>query len=137
MKVDVATVDSAVDNEESVETTVFSSVVDVSVDTTKIIQCNYFFSKSTLPLDVVFVVNSVVVIVVRVDVTMVDFSVDLAVDDSVEVSLLTDGETVVEEHEYVPGRVLIFPGSVPHRGLAPKVPSVFRYTTVFRVIPND
>ena len=50
---------------------------------------------------------------------------------------LVDGETVVEEHEYVPGRVLIFPGSVPHRGLAPKVPSVFRYTTVFRVIPND
>ena len=43
VKVDVATVDSAVDNEESVETTVFSSVVDV--DTTKIIQCNYFFFK--------------------------------------------------------------------------------------------
>ena len=58
-----------------------------------------FFSKSTLPSDVVFVVNSVDVIVVRVDVTMVDFSVDLAVDDSVEVSLLTDGETVVEVDE--------------------------------------
>ena len=67
---------------------------------TKIIQCNYFFSKSTLPSDVViFVVNSADVIVVRVDVTMVDFSVDLAVDDSVEVSLLTDGETVVEVDE--------------------------------------
>ena len=56
-------------------------------------------SKSTLPSVVVFVVNSVDVIVVRVDVTIVDFSVDLAVDDSVEVSLLTDGETVVEVDE--------------------------------------
>ena len=99
VKVDVATVDSAVDKEESVETTVFSSVADVTVDMTKIIQCNYFFSKSTLPSDVVFVVNSVDVIVVRVDVTIVDFSVDLAVEDSVEVSLLTDGETVVEVDE--------------------------------------
>ena len=50
---------------------------------------------------------------------------------------LVDGENVVEEHEYVPGRVLIFPGNHPHRGLAPKVPSIFRYTTVFRIIPND
>ena len=50
---------------------------------------------------------------------------------------LVDGETVVEEHEYVPGRVLIFPGNHPHRGLAPKVPSIFRYTTVFRIIPDD
>ena len=58
-----------------------------------------FFLKSTLPSDVVFVVNSVDVFVVRVDVTIVDFSVDLAVDDSVEVSLLNDGETVVEVDE--------------------------------------
>jgi len=50
---------------------------------------------------------------------------------------LVDGDTVVEEHEYVPGRVIIFPGNHPHRGLAPKVPSIFRYTTVFRIIPND
>ena len=88
MKVDVA--------EERVETTV-TSVVEVTVDTTKIIQCDLFFSKSTLPSDVV--VNSVDVIVVRVDVTIVDFRVDLAVDNSVEVSLLTDGETVVEVDE--------------------------------------
>ena len=38
VNVDVATVDSAVDNEESVETTVFSSVADVTVDMTKIIK---------------------------------------------------------------------------------------------------
>ena len=31
--------------------------------------------------------------------TIVDFRVDLAVDNSVEVSLLTDGETVVEVDE--------------------------------------
>ena len=31
--------------------------------------------------------------------TIVDFRVDLAVDDSVEVSLLNDGETVVEVDE--------------------------------------
>ena len=99
VKVDVGTVDSAVDNEEIVETTVFSSVVDVTDDTTKIIQCNQFSLKSTLPSDVVFVVNSVDVFVVRVDVTIVDFRVDLAVDDSVEVSLLNDGETVVEVDE--------------------------------------
>ena len=48
VKVDVATVDSAVDNEESVETTVFTCVADVTVEMTKIIQCNYFFSNSTL-----------------------------------------------------------------------------------------
>tara|TARA_B100001250_G_scaffold201048_1_gene172368 strand:- start:217 stop:768 length:552 start_codon:yes stop_codon:yes gene_type:complete len=50
---------------------------------------------------------------------------------------LMNGETVVEEHEYVPGRVLIFPGNHPHRGLAPSVPYVYRYTTVFRIIPQD
>ena len=43
MKVNVATVESAVDNEESVETTVFSSDVVVTVDMTKIIQCNHVF----------------------------------------------------------------------------------------------
>ena len=43
MKVNVATVDSAVDNDDSVETTVFSSVADVTVDKTKIIQCNHVF----------------------------------------------------------------------------------------------
>ena len=45
VNVDVATVDSAVDNEESVETTVFSSVADVTVDMTKIIKYyhNIFF----------------------------------------------------------------------------------------------
>ncbi len=46
-------------------------------------------------------------------------------------------ENVIEEHDYVPGRVIIFPGKHPHRGLAPLVPHIARYTTVFRIIPND
>ena len=48
--------------------------------------------------------------------------------------LLNDTETeVIEEYEYIPGRVLIFPGSNPHRGLASDDPYVYRFTTVFRV----
>ena len=49
---------------------------------------------------------------------------------------LIDGEDVVEEHQYVPGRVLIFPGKHPHRGLAPTIKYTYRYTTVFRIIPE-
>ena len=47
--------------------------------------------------------------------------------------LLDDDDNVIEEHEYVPGRVLIFPGKCKHRGLAPTDPYVYRYTTVFRI----
>jgi len=43
------------------------------------------------------------------------------------------GEHVIEEHQYVPGRVLIFTGRYMHRGLAPTHPYVYRYTTVFKV----
>ena len=38
---------------------------------------------------------------------------------------------------YVPGRLIIFPGKHPHRGLAPTVPHVPRYTTVYRIIPEE
>tara|TARA_B100000131_G_scaffold318589_1_gene362769 strand:+ start:817 stop:1392 length:576 start_codon:yes stop_codon:yes gene_type:complete len=44
---------------------------------------------------------------------------------------------VVEEIEYKPGRIVIFEGDHPHRGLAPKDPYVYRYSTVFRVILED
>ncbi len=48
--------------------------------------------------------------------------------------MLNDEETeVIEEYEYIPGRVLIFPGSIPHRGLGSDDPYVFRFTTVFRI----
>ena len=49
----------------------------------------------------------------------------------------TDNPVVIEEHEYKPGRIVIFPGHVPHRGLAPLHPYVYRYTTVFRTIIED
>lgn len=48
-----------------------------------------------------------------------------------------DGTSIVEEHDYVPGRVLIIPSNHPHRGLGPKVeyPYVYRTTVVFRIKP--
>ena len=48
----------------------------------------------------------------------------------------SDGH-VIEEHEYIPGRVIIFPGDVSHRGLAPIVPYVYRYTTAYRVVMDQ
>ena len=43
-----------------------------------------------------------------------------------------NGNNVLEEHAYIPGRLLIFPGNHPHRGLAPLDRYAYRYTTVFR-----
>jgi hypothetical protein len=47
--------------------------------------------------------------------------------------LLDDDDNVIEEHEYVPGRTLIFPSEISHRGLGPRHPHVYRYTVVWRV----
>tara|TARA_B100000902_G_scaffold26836_1_gene32325 strand:+ start:162 stop:743 length:582 start_codon:yes stop_codon:yes gene_type:complete len=44
---------------------------------------------------------------------------------------------IIEEVEYKPGRILMFPGHIPHRGLAPTNPYVYRYSTVFRVHLDD
>ena len=49
---------------------------------------------------------------------------------------MADGH-VIEEHEYIPGRVIIFPGDIFHRGLAPTVPYVYRYTTAYRVVMDQ
>lgn len=48
-----------------------------------------------------------------------------------------EGTDIVEEHEYVPGRVLIIPSNHPHRGLGPNIdhPYVYRTTIVFRTKP--
>lgn len=46
-----------------------------------------------------------------------------------------DGDVVIEEHEYKPGRIIIIPSSHPHRGLGPKEQYVYRSTVVFRVTP--
>ena len=48
--------------------------------------------------------------------------------------MLDEHGTILEEHDYIPGRVVVFPGWIRHRGLAPLVPYVYRFTTVFRVI---
>lgn len=40
---------------------------------------------------------------------------------------------LVETVEYVPGRVVFFDGTIPHRALAPKVPYVYRHSIVYRV----
>ena len=48
-----------------------------------------------------------------------------------------DRKKLLEEVDYVPGRVVLFPGHYPHRGLGAHkdYPYVYRYTTVFRVNP--
>ena len=43
---------------------------------------------------------------------------------------------VIEDHEYVPGRVLVIPSPHPHRGLAPIERYVYRTSIVFRVTSN-
>ncbi len=48
-----------------------------------------------------------------------------------------DGETVIEEHEYVPGRIIILPSKHPHRGLGPTETYVYRSSVVWRVAPLD
>lgn len=46
-------------------------------------------------------------------------------------------DNIIEEYEYVPGRVIIFPGNHPHRGLGAKIEFsyVYRTTLVFRTEP--
>lgn len=51
--------------------------------------------------------------------------------------IANDMETVVEEYEYKPGRVIIIPSNHLHRGLGPKInfPYVYRTSVVFRTQP--
>lgn len=41
---------------------------------------------------------------------------------------------IIKDIEYVPGRIIFFNGLIPHKGLAPKVPNVFRKSLVYRLI---
>lgn len=43
---------------------------------------------------------------------------------------------VVEEYDYVPGRIVILPSNRHHRGLGPKKEYEYRTSVVFRVTPN-
>ena len=40
---------------------------------------------------------------------------------------------IIKNIEYIPGRVVIFDGNIPHRGLAPKIPNIIRKSLVFRL----
>jgi hypothetical protein len=40
---------------------------------------------------------------------------------------------IVKNIEYVPGRVILFDGNIPHRGLAPTEPYVIRKSLVYRL----
>ena len=46
-----------------------------------------------------------------------------------------DKSEILEEYDYVPGRIVIFPSNLPHKGLGAKVeyPYVYRYSIVFGV----
>ena len=48
-----------------------------------------------------------------------------------------DETEVADSFEFVPGRILVFPGIIPHRGLGPCVDGVYRSTVVWRVTPLD
>ena len=48
----------------------------------------------------------------------------------------TDGD-VMEEYEYVPGRVIVLPSKHPHRGLGPTEAYVYRSSVVWRVTPLE
>lgn len=50
--------------------------------------------------------------------------------------LIGESDSVIEEHEYVPGRVILLPSACPHRGLGPKEKYIYRSSVVFRVTPN-
>lgn len=48
--------------------------------------------------------------------------------------LSSDGKEIIEEYEYIPGRILLIPSNVPHRGLGPIEKYTYRTTVVWRVI---
>ena len=52
-----------------------------------------------------------------------------------EFQILDESENVIEEYDYKPGRILIFPSDAPHRGLSPKEKYIFRYSIVYRISP--
>ena len=51
------------------------------------------------------------------------------------------GETIFYDHELnaqrivspKPGRIVLFDGDLPHRGLAPKVPNILRKSLIYRL----
>lgn len=42
-------------------------------------------------------------------------------------------ETILKSIDYKPGRIILFPGDIAHRGLAPNKPYIFRKSLVYRL----
>ena len=46
---------------------------------------------------------------------------------------MSNDSKVVYEIDYKPGRIVLFDGDLPHRGLAPKVPNILRKSLIYRL----
>lgn len=44
-----------------------------------------------------------------------------------------DTNEILEQHDYIPGRIIMFPSNVLHRGLSATEKYVYRYSVVFRL----
>ena len=44
---------------------------------------------------------------------------------------------ILKNIEYIPGRIILFDGNIPHRGLAPIEPYIVRKSLVYRLAKND
>lgn len=51
--------------------------------------------------------------------------------------VLDHNDTVTNEIEYEPGRIIAFPSNLLHRGMAPTIENVVRYSVVFLVVDKD
>lgn len=46
-----------------------------------------------------------------------------------------DNAKILKSIEYIPGRIILFDGNIPHRGLAPTEPYIVRKSLVYRLSP--
>jgi hypothetical protein len=44
---------------------------------------------------------------------------------------------ILKTIDYIPGRIIFFDGNMYHRGLAPKLPGIFRKSLVYRIVVNN
>jgi len=54
-----------------------------------------------------------------------------------EFQVMRDFETVIETYKYLPGRIIIVPGSQPHRALGPKKEYIYRTSIAYRIVVPD
>lgn len=54
-----------------------------------------------------------------------------------EFQVMKDFENVIQTHKYIPGRIIIIPGSQPHRALGPKKEYIYRTSIAYRVSTLD